>query len=86
MTFNPTPTFRPGTIYVSPDVSWAIKIVAAAVRGDGPAKPEYTPDGVAETLLRNSLDQSYPGLLAQYRKREAFDNEAVKLVSTKAAS
>lgn len=69
---------RQRSISVSREVSWALRIVAEAARGDGPLKPEYTSDGIAESLLREALEREYPGLLDTYRKREAIDREAVK--------
>lgn len=79
MNIQPSPIMRQRSISVSREVSWALKIVAEAARGDGPLKPEYTSDGIAEQLLREGIERDYPGLLATYQKRAAIDQEGVKL-------
>lgn len=73
---------RQRSISISRELAWALRIVAEAARGDGPLKPEYTSDGIAESLLRESIERDYPGLLDTYRKREAIDREGVKLAIT----
>lgn len=70
---------RQRSISVSRELAWALRIVAEAARGDGPLKPEYTSDGIAESLLRESIERDYPGLLETFKRREQIDREGVKL-------
>lgn len=64
---------------MSKQLAWALRIVAEAARGDGPPKPEFTSDGIAEAMLREVVERDYPGLLDTYRKRESIDAEGVKV-------
>lgn len=80
---TPTPIIRPYSVAVSKPVIWALKRKSEAERGDGPPKPELTPDGLAEYYIRRGLEQDCPGLLDLFKQRERFDMEAVKLAVTK---
>lgn len=82
----PTPLMRPYSIAVSKPVIWALKRKSEAERGDGPAKPELTPDGLAEYYIRRGLEQDCPGLLDLFKQRESFDRDAVKIAATKVAA
>lgn len=70
---------RSRSVYVSRETAWALRIIAAARKGDDVLRPETTMDGIAEAILREGIDRDYPGLVDTFQKREAIDAEGVKL-------
>lgn len=74
---TPTPLTRPYSIQVEKRVYWSLRVISKGLIGDGQARPELTPDGIAATLLAEAIEAKWPGLIDGYRKREQVDAEYV---------
>lgn len=72
---RPTPELRPGNIYVSERIKWALQTISAGLRGNGPNAPELTRDGIADTLLTEAIEAKWPKLLDGFAQKESIDAE-----------